>query len=87
MVVSSNYNLIPYPNHNYHVLTYDQDNVVAHQHRDKEFLEPYKLLRRSQAVIEPDTIHFDSCGNSYDATYCLQYSAADQVGRMVDVYA
>ena len=59
MVVSPNYNLIPYPDHNYQVLPYIHDNMVTHQDR----------------------------GNIYDATHRLQYSDADQVGLLVDIYA
>jgi hypothetical protein len=87
MDVSSNYNLIPYPDHNYQVLPYVQDNFVAHQDPRQESLEPHKLLRRPHSVIKADTIHFDFRGNSYDALRCLQYSDADQVGLLVDVYA
>ena len=87
MDVSSNYNLIPYPDHNYQVLPYVQDNLVAHQDRGQESIEPHKLLRRPHSVIKADTIHFDLHGNSYDATHGLHYSDADQVGLLVDVYA
>jgi hypothetical protein len=87
MIVSTNYNLIPYPDHNYQVLPYAQDNLVAHQDHGKESIEPHKLLRRSHSVIKSDSIDFDFRGNSYDATYRLQYANADQVGHLVDVYA
>ena len=87
MDVSSNYNLIPYPDHNYQVLPYVRDNLVAHQDRGQESMEPHKLLRRQQPVIKADTIHFDFRGNRYDATHGLQYFDADQVGLLVDIYA
>jgi len=87
MVVSSNYNLIPYPDHNYQVLPYVHDNMVAHQDRRQESVEPHKLLRRPHPVIKAAAIDFDFRGNSYDAKHCLQYSDADQVGRLVDLYA
>jgi hypothetical protein len=87
MVVSSNYNLIPYPDPNYQVLPYVQDNMVAHQDRRQESVEPHKLLRRPHPVIKAAAIDFDFRGNSYDAKHCLQYSDADQVGRLVDLYA
>ena len=39
MIISSNYNLIPYPDHHYQVLPYiqdNQDNMVANQERGQE---------------------------------------------------
>ena len=87
MVISENYNLIPYPDHNYQVLAYVHDNLVAHPDRKQEFIEPHKLLRRPPPVTKAGITHFDLRGNSYDATYCLRYSDADQVGHLVDVYA
>ena len=87
MVVSSDYNLIPYPEHNYQVLPYGQDNLVTHQECGSESNEPHKLLRRSHSVIKLDTIPLEFRSNIYDATHCLQYSDADQIGLLVDVYA
>ena len=87
MVVTTNYNLIPYPDHNYKVLPYVHDNLVEHQDHRQGSIEPHKLLRRPPPVTKAGTIHFDLHGSSYDATYCLRYSDADQVGHLVDVYA
>jgi hypothetical protein len=87
MDVSSNYNLIPYPEHNYQVLPYVPDNMVAHQDRGQESIEQHNLVRRPHPVIKADAIDFDFRGNSYDAKQCFQYSDADQVGLLVDLYA
>ena len=87
MDVSSNYNLIPYRDHNYQVLPYVQDNTVAHQDRGEESIEQHKLIKRPHAVIKADAIDFDLRGTSYDAKHCLQYSDADQVGHLVDLHA
>lgn len=87
MDVSSNYNLIPYPDHNYQILPCVQDNLGAHQDRGQESIEPNKLLQRDHSVIKTDSIHFDFRSNRYDATHGLQYSDGDQVGLLVDVYA
>ena len=87
MDISTNYNLIPYPGHNYQVLPYVQDNGVAHQGHGQESVEPHKLIRRSSSLTKTEPIPFDFRGNSYDVTRCLQYSDADQVGHLVDVYA
>jgi hypothetical protein len=87
MDVSTNYNLIPYPDHNYQVLPYVQDNEIAHQDAGQGSNEPHKLIRRTPSANKAEPIHFDFHGNNYDVTRCLQYSDADQVGHLVDVYA
>ena len=87
MDVSSNYNLIPYPDHNYQVLPYVQDKMDAHQDRGQESIQQHNLFRRPHPVIKAAAIDFDFRGNSYDAKQCLQYSDADQVGLLVDFYA
>jgi hypothetical protein len=87
MDVSSNYNLIPYPDHNSQVLPYVRENLVAHQDRGQESVEQHKRSQRPPPVIKAGAIDFDIRGNSYDAKHCLQYSDADQVGHLVDLYA
>ena len=87
MVVSSNYNLIPYPNHDYQILPYVHDNMVALQDHGQESIERHILFRWPHSDIKSDAIDFDFRGNSYDARHCLQYSDADQIGLLVDVYA
>ena len=87
MVISSDYNLIPYPDHHYQVLPYVQDNLIAHQEGGPESNGLHKLLQRPHPAIKPDAIHIDFRSKSYDATHSLQYSDADQIGLLVDVYA
>ena len=87
MVVSSNYNLIPYPNHNYQVLPYVHDNMVAQQDHGQESIEQHILLRWPHSDIKTDGIDFGFHGTSYDARHCLRYSDADQIGVLIDVYA
>ena len=87
MAVSTNFNLIPYPDHNYQVLPYVQDRGVAHQDRGQESVEPHKLIRRPPLLPKSDPFHFDFRGKNYDVTRRLRYSDADQIGHLVDVYA
>ena len=87
MDVSTNYNLIPYPDHNYQVLPYVQDNEVAQHDREQEFIAPHKPTRRSPSAIKATPLHFDFRGNNYEVSRCLQYSEADRIGHLVDVYA
>lgn len=87
MGVSTNYTLIPYPDHNYQVLPHVQDNGVALRDRDQEFVEPHKMMRRPSSPVGADPIHSDFRVNYYDATRRLQFSDPDQIGYLVDVYA
>ena len=87
MVVSSNYELIPYPDHHYQVLSYNQDNMVANQDRGQGSIERHNLIRRPHSDIKAHAVQFDFSGYSYHATHGLKYSAADQVGLLVDIYA
>ena len=87
MAVSTNYNLIPYPDHNYQVLPYLQDKGVAHHDRGQESVGPHQPTQRSTSLIKADPVHFEFRGNYYNVTRCLEYSDADQVGHRIDVYA
>lgn len=87
MVVSTNYNLIPYPNHNYQVLPYVQENRLVPREHGQVSIERHKLLGWPHSDIKTGDIHFEFRSNGYDAKHCLQYSDADQIGLLVDVYA
>ena len=87
MDVSSNYNLIPYPDHNYQIEPYVQENSVANHDPGQESIERHNRFQRPHSDIKVDTIHFDVPGDRYDASRCFQYSDADRVGVLVDIYA
>jgi len=87
MVVSANYDLIPYPNHNYQVLPYVHDNMVERHDHGQESVKRHIQFRWPHSDIKSDAIDFDFRINSYNAGQCLQYSDADQIGLLVDVYA
>lgn len=87
MVVSSNYNLIPYPDHHYPVLPYISENAVANQDAGQESIERHNRFRPPHSNIKAGAIHFDVPGDRYDVSRCLQYSDADRVGVLVDIYA
>jgi hypothetical protein len=90
MVISSNYNLIPYPDHHYQVLPYiqdNQDNIVANQERGQRTIERHNLIQRPHSDIKAHAIHFDFSGYNNHAKQSLQYSDADQLGLLVDIYA
>ena len=87
MVVSSNYNLIPYPEHHYPIQPYISENALANQHRGQESIERHGRLQQPRADIKAGAVHFDMPDNRYDFSRCLHYSDADQVGRLLDIYA
>jgi hypothetical protein len=87
MVVSSNYNLIPYPEHHYPIQPYISENALANQHRGQESIERHDRLQQPRADIKAGAVHFDMPDNRYDFSRCLHSSDADQVGRLLDIYA
>ena len=87
MVVSSNYNLIPYPDHHYPIQPYISENAVAKKHPGQESIERSDRFQQPRAAIKANAIHFDMTDNRYDFSRCLRCSDADQVGRLVDIYA
>jgi len=87
MVVSSNYNLIPYPDHHYPIQPYTPENALVNQHSGQESIERHNRFRLPRSTIKTGAVHFDMSHNNYDVSRCLQYSDTDQVGRLLDIYA
>jgi hypothetical protein len=87
MVISSNCNLIPYPDHHYSIKPYISKNALVNQHSGQESITRHNRCRQVRSPIKTGTIHFDMPHNRYDVNQCLQYSDADQVGRLLDIYA
>ena len=87
MVVSSNHDLVPYRDHHYPIQPYISENALADQYPGQESIERHNRFRRPRSDIKAGAIHFDIPGNRYDVSRCLQYSDADQVGRLLNLYA
>ena len=87
MVVSSNYDLIPYPDHHYQIQPHLSENALANQHSGQESIERHGRFRRAHSNFKTGTIHIDIADNRYDASQCLHYSDVDQVGRLIDIFA
>jgi hypothetical protein len=87
MVVSSNYNLILYPDHHYPIQPYISENALAKQHPGLESIERHDRIQQPRADIRAGAIHFDMFDNRYDLSRRLHYSDEDQVGRQLDIYA
>jgi hypothetical protein len=87
MVVSSNYNLIPYPDHHYPIQPYISEKAMAHQHSGHESVERHDRFQRPRAEIKVGAIHFDIPDSGYDISRCLHYCNEDQLGHLLDIYA
>jgi hypothetical protein len=87
MVISSNYNLIPYRDNHYPIEPCIPENALVHRHSGQELIARHNRLGKPHSTIKTDAGHFDMPHNRYDASQCLQYSDMDQVGRLLNIYA
>ena len=87
MLISSEYNLIPYSGHDYQVQPYTPEGPIANQQRQQGPVDGPALLKQSHSKINAPTHRFDRACNLYDFKLFLQYPAFDQIGRIVDIYA
>ena len=87
MVVSSNYNLIPYPDQHYPIQPYTSENALANHHSGQESIERHDRFEQARTYFSAGAIHFDIPDGRYDCNRCLRYSDDDQVGRLLDIYA
>jgi hypothetical protein len=88
MVVSSNYNLIPYPAHHYPVQAFHPENTVAVHHPGQDTVGRNNVFGQPRLETATRAGQFGSfSANRYDITQCLSYGDADHVGLMVNIYA
>ncbi|MEJ2730223.1 MAG: hypothetical protein P8185_17260 [Deltaproteobacteria bacterium] len=87
MVISTNFNLIPYSDQHYPIGPYFPKNELVNRHSGQESITRHNRLGKPHSTIKTGAGHFDTPHNRYDAGQCLQYSDADQVGRLLDIYA
>ena len=87
MVVSLNYNLVPFSANSYPIQPYFLENAPAYPDPGQESIERHVRFRQPHSEILTGAIHSKITGSRYDADRCLQYSDADQVGRLIDIYA
>jgi hypothetical protein len=87
MVISSDYNLILYPDHHYPIKPYISENALVNQHSGQESIKRQNRFGQPSSTFKTGVSHFDMPHSRYDASQCLQYSDAHQVGRLLDIYA
>ena len=87
MLISSNCNLIPYSDQHFPIAPYTPQNALVHQHSGQESITRPNRFAQPRLTIKTRAIHFDIPHNRYDVSQCLQSADADQVGRLLDIYA
>ena len=85
MDVSSNYNLIPYPDHDYQLKPYVRENLVPGQNFGQEPIAGHNRFRQPHSNMH--AIHFEAQYHVYGVGQSLEYPTIDQVGRLIDIYA
>ena len=85
MDILPNYNLIPYPDHDYQLKPCVPDDPVPGQNLGQESIAGHNRFRQPQPAIH--TIHIDIPNQTYDVGQNLTYPQTDQVGHLIDIYA
>jgi hypothetical protein len=85
MIVSSNTNLIPYPDHQYEIKSFVQTNLILIQNRGQEAVRQHDLFKRTNSNIT--TSQLNCHANTYDVKRSMAFVKDDQVGLLVDIYA
>jgi len=85
MNLSTNYNLIPYPDHDYQLKPYVPENPVRRQDFGQEPIDAHSRFRQARPDIH--TIHLEVSSHTYGVGQSLAYPIIDQVGHLIDIYA
>lgn len=87
MVISINYNLIPYPGHHYPVPASISKNAMSHPDAGQKSIGIRSRFQRPHSEKMAGSIHFSVPANRYDGSRRLQSSDAELLGRLIDIYA
>ena len=85
MEITSNYHLIPYPDHDYQLKPYVPENAVQRQNLGKASDQGHSWFRQIRADIY--TIDIEIPTRKSDYIQNLAYPQFDQVGHLIDIYA
>lgn len=85
MDITPNYNLIPYPDHDYQLKPYVSQNPVLNQNVRQETIAGDRRFQYPRPNIH--TIHIDVSNHTYGAEQGYVYFNIDQVGHLIDIYA
>ena len=85
MDISTNYNLIPYPDHDYQLKPYVTENPVRRQNFDQASIAEQNRFRQ----LRPNTLTIDLGipNHTYGIGQSLVYPHIEQVGHLIDIYA
>jgi hypothetical protein len=87
MVGSLDYSLIPSPAAHYPIQPYISENAADGSESRQKSIGRHNRFRQSHTGIMTGGTHYNGPRSRYDHSRRLQYSDADQVGRLVDIYA
>jgi hypothetical protein len=85
MDITPNYNLIPYPDHDYQLKPYVPENPVRKQDSGPEPIDGHRRFRQPRPNIY--TTHLEVPNHTYGVGQSLAYPNIDQVGHLIDIYA
>ena len=85
MDITPNYNLIPYPDHDYQLKPYVQENPVPRQNFGQEPIAEHNRFRQPRPNMH--SIHLEVQSHTYGVGQSLAYRNIDQVGHLIDIYA
>lgn len=85
MEITSNYNLIPYPDHDYQLKPYVPEDPVRRKNFGQEPIAGHSRFRQPRPNVH--TIHLEVSNHTYGVAKRLAYPTVDQVGHLIDIYA
>jgi hypothetical protein len=85
MDITPNYNLIPYPDHDYQLKPYIPENPVRRQNFGPEPIAGHSRFRQPHPNVH--TIDLEIPNHTYDVRQNLAYPLIDQLGHLIDIYA
>ena len=85
MNITPNYDLIPYPDHDYQLKPYVRQKLVAKQNCGQEPITGHGRYRQPDSNIY--TIHIEVQNHTYGVGQKPAYLHIHQVGRLIDIYA
>ena len=85
MDITSNYNLIPYPDHDYQLKPYVPEYPIRRQNSEQRSIAGHGQYRQPRPEIH--SIDLEILNHTYVYGQNLAYPHIDQVGHLIDIYA
>ena len=85
MEITPNYNLIPYPDHDYQLKPSVPENPIRRQNFAQEPIDGHNRFRQPRP--HNYTIHLEVSNHAYGVGQSLAYPKIDPIGHLIDIYA